>query len=87
MNYVMYLVNLFFQIYILLILIRALISWVPHNRFNPVIMFIYEATDPILAPVRKGLPPNSLGIDASPIVAILLLWILNQVIISILYLI
>ena len=87
MYYVISLIDLFFQVYILLIVIRALISWVPHNPFNPVITFISEATEPILSPIRKGLPPNSLGLDASPIVAIILLWILWQVVLSILSLI
>ena len=87
MNYLIFLINLFFQVYILLIVVRAILPWIPHNRFNPLIAFVYEVTDPILQPIRRGLPPMKIGIDASPFVAIVLLWILQQIILRILSLI
>lgn len=87
MHYIVSFIDLFFQVFILLIVIRALISWVPHNPFIPVVELITNLTEPVLGPIRKGLPPNSLGLDASPMVAIILLWILWQVVLSILSLI
>lgn len=59
-----------------LILIRALISWVNPDPFNPIVQFLYRATDPILTPIRRVVPP--LGpFDISPIVAFLILYFLN----------
>ena len=80
MDYLIFLINLFFQVYICLIAIRALLPWVPHNRFNPIISFIYEVTEPLLLPIRKGTPPTKFGIDASPFIAIFFLWIFMQII-------
>lgn len=52
-----------------LILIRALISWVNPDPFNPIVQFLYNTTEPILAPVRRFLP--AMAIDISPIIVFL----------------
>ena len=39
-----------------LIIVRALISWVNPDPFNPIVQFLYKTTDPILAPIRKFMP-------------------------------
>ena len=55
-----------------LILIRALISWVNPDPYNPIVQFLYKATEPILDPVRRILPAGlKFGIDISPIIAFL----------------
>lgn len=57
-----------------LILIRALISWVNPDPFNPIVQFLYATTDPILYPIRKLLPLSlKWGIDISPIIAFLII--------------
>jgi YggT family protein len=57
-----------------LILIRALISWVNPDPFNPIVQFLNNTTDPILYPIRKILPHGlRFGIDISPIIAFLLI--------------
>ncbi|PIP21250.1 MAG: hypothetical protein COX40_00340 [Candidatus Omnitrophica bacterium CG23_combo_of_CG06-09_8_20_14_all_40_11] len=59
-----------FSILYWLILIRALISWVNPDPYNPVVQFLYKATEPILYPIRKILPLGlRFGIDISPIIA------------------
>ena len=50
-----------------LILIRALVSWVSPDPFNPIIQFLYRMTEPVLMPIRRILPRTA--IDISPIVA------------------
>ena len=53
-----------------LILIRALISWVNPDPFNPIVQLLYKATEPILNPIRRFLPfTYTAGIDFSPVVA------------------
>lgn len=55
-----------------LILIRAIISWVSPDPLNPVVQFLYKATEPVLYPIRKILPLDlKFGIDLSPILAFL----------------
>ena len=64
-----------------LIIVRALISWVNPDPFNPIVQFLYRTTDPILAPIRKFLPP--LGpIDISPIIAFFVLYFLKMFLVS-----
>jgi YggT family protein len=61
-----------FTILYWLILIRALISWVNPDPYNPVVQFLYKTTEPILYPIRKLLPSSlRFGIDISPIIAFL----------------
>lgn len=60
-----------------LILVRALISWVNPDPFNPIVQFLNRATDPILAPIRRFMP--TLGpFDISPVIAILILIFLQK---------
>jgi YggT family protein len=59
---------------IILILIRALISWVNPDPYNPIVQVLYRSTEPLLRPFRRLLPPwRTGGIDFSPFVATLLL--------------
>ncbi|MFH1397644.1 MAG: YggT family protein [Candidatus Omnitrophota bacterium] len=63
-----------FSILYWLILIRALISWVQPDPYNPIVQFLYKTTEPILYPIRKILPLDfKFGIDISPVVAFLLI--------------
>lgn len=50
-----------------LIFVRALISWVSPDPFNPIVQFLHRTTEPILIPIRRLLPPTA--IDISPIIA------------------
>lgn len=55
-----------------LILIRALISWVNPDPYNPIVQFLYKTTESILYPIRRFLPLGfRFGIDISPIIAFL----------------
>jgi YggT family protein len=57
-----------------LILIRALISWVNPDPYNPLVQFLYKTTEPILYPLRRILPIHfHIGIDISPLIAILII--------------
>ncbi|MFH0941350.1 MAG: YggT family protein [Candidatus Omnitrophota bacterium] len=55
-----------------MIIVRALLSWVNPDPHNPIVQFLQAVTEPILAPVRRLLPPAfRWGLDISPIIAIL----------------
>lgn len=60
-----------------LVIIRALLSWVNPDPYNPIVQFIERATEPILAPFRKLVPTYRLGIDISPVIALLFLYFLK----------
>jgi YggT family protein len=65
-----------------LIVIRALVSWVSPDPYNPIVQFLYRTTDPLLDRIRRFLPP--LPIDISPIIAFMLIHVLKTFIISVL---
>jgi len=60
--------------YMWLIIIRALLSWVNPDPWNPVVQFLTRVTEPILAPIRRRVPSWRIGIDLSPLVAILAIY-------------
>lgn len=67
------------SIYILLIIIRIVFSWGMVSYTNRVMRFLVDATEPLLGPLRRIIPP--LGwIDISPIVAFLILWLFQAAI-------
>ena len=65
-----------------LLIARVVLSWTNPMGGGGVVAFIYQATEPILAPIRRVLPPTS-GIDWSPLVAMLLLGVILRVIVRI----
>ena len=54
------------------IFIRVIISWVGLDPRNPVVVFLHDITEPILAPIRQFMPRLGM-LDLSPLVAIILL--------------
>ena len=60
-----------------LIIVRALLSWVNPDPSNPIVQFIERTTEPVLAPFRRLIPTYRLGIDLSPIAALLFLYFLK----------
>ena len=80
-------INLAFDLAYVLIVVRAFLTYLPHNRYHPIIKPAYDMTEPLLSIIRKGLPPEKIGLDASPFIAIVLLYMLQQVLLNILSLI
>ena len=62
-----------------LLLARVVVSWTNPGGGGGLIAFIYQVTEPILAPIRRVLPATA-GIDFSPLVAILLLGVIIRVV-------
>ncbi|MCA1587355.1 MAG: YggT family protein [Chloroflexi bacterium] len=62
-----------------LLLARVVVSWTNPRGGGGLVAFIYQATEPLLAPIRRVLPPTA-GIDWSPLVAILLLGVIIRIV-------
>jgi YggT family protein len=60
-------------IYMWIIIIRALISWVSPDPYNPIVRILYRLTEPVLWRVRRLLPIGGIGIDFSPLIVILVI--------------
>lgn len=57
------------EIYMWVIIVSALLSWVNPDPHNPIVRFIYGVTEPVLRPIRRAIRFGP--IDVSPIIAIL----------------
>lgn len=76
-------IDVVLTIFYWLILVRALVSWVNPDPYNPIVQFLHTTTEPILAPIRRILPPNfRFGIDISPIIAFLAIIFLKSFVVS-----
>ncbi len=63
--------DIILNIYMWVIIIAALISWVTPDPYNPIVRFLYRATEPVLRPIRRTIGTALGGIDVSPVIAIL----------------
>lgn len=64
--------------YMWVLIIRALLSWVNPDPYNPIVRFLYSITDPVLYAVRRRLPASFGGIDFSPMIVILVIVFLDN---------
>ena len=77
--------DIILDIYMWAIIIRALISWVNPDPYNPIVQILTRMTEPALRPIRKLVPPYKVGIDLSPVIAILIIIFLQYALIKNLY--
>ena len=79
MNSVVDLIAFLIQVFLFIILIRVVFSFVSPFPTNAVSRFAWQVTEPVLAPIRRILPPMS-GLDLSPMVA----WLIGFLLIGVL---
>jgi len=70
-------ISLLSTVLFVLVFARVIISWTNPMGGGSLTAFIYQATEPILAPIRRIVPPAG-GFDWSPMIALLLLGVLTQ---------
>ncbi|MGR6835644.1 YggT family protein [Syntrophomonas erecta] len=77
-------VNMAFNVLVWLIIARCVLSFVRHNPYQPIIKFIYDVTEPVMAPFRRLLPAAG-GMDFSPIIAVLAITLAQKLVVDLLY--
>lgn len=65
------------DLYSLVIVVAVVMSWLPAGRRHPLAMMARSLTEPVLAPIRKAIPPMG-GLDLSPMVLLLALQFLKR---------
>ncbi len=75
------LLDLVLGAYIWIIIGRAIVSWVSADPYNPIVRFVYEVTEPLLARIRRVLPTLGGTIDFSPMVLIVAIMFLRSFIV------
>ncbi|HID90319.1 MAG TPA: YggT family protein [Anaerolineales bacterium] len=73
------LVRLLFDLYTLALIARIVLPMLGMSYAHPVMRFLWSITEPLLAPIRRHLPIVG-PFDFSPMVLILILWLVEQVI-------
>jgi len=79
-------VNIIFEVLIWLIIVRCILSFVHHDPYQPLIRFVYDVTEPIMAPFRRLIPAAG-GMDFSPIVVLLALTLLQGLVTRLLWIV
>ena len=72
------LLDLVITIYTWLVIIRVILSWLSVDSYNPFVQFIIRVTEPALSKIR-GIVPNLGGLDISPMVLILGLYLAKSI--------
>ena len=76
-----YLLRTILYIYLFIIIIQVIISWINPNVYNPITIIMYQISEPILKPIRQFIPSSG-GLDFSPLVALIIINLLMILIIS-----
>ena len=66
------------NLYMWVIIARALLSWVNPDPYNPIVRFLYNVTEPVLYAIRRRVPVFFGGIDFSPMLVILAIYFLDS---------
>lgn len=80
-----YILNLGLNVYMWLIIARALVSWVSPDPYSPIVRFLYNVTEPVMGRVRRWVPLVFGGLDLSPILIIVVIIFLDKFLVSTLY--
>jgi YggT family protein len=75
------LVDLVLSAYIWIVIGRAVVSWVSADPYNPIVRFVYQVTEPLLARIRRVVPIFGGGIDFSPMILIIAIMFLRSFIV------
>lgn len=85
MSFLLPIINAIYWIYVILIFARFVFSWIRpdpyHSVWGPLVRLTYQATEPLLAPIRKLLP-NMSGLDFSPLILLFGMNLLRNLLIS-----
>ena len=81
LNEVAYVLEFVINIYMYIIIARAIISWVNPDPYNPIVRFLYQVTEPVLSRVRRLLP-NMGGLDLSPLIVLLVIFFLQKFVVN-----
>ncbi len=71
------------RLYQSILLARVMMSWVQINPYHPAVQVLFQLTEPVLQPIRQVLP-QGIGLDFSPVIAMILVQLVTEVIAAVL---
>ena len=75
-------INIILTIYMYVIIARAILSWVSPDPYNPIVQMLFKITEPVLNPLRRLIPMGKMGMDLSPMIAILIIFFLKRFLVA-----
>ncbi|MDA8126002.1 MAG: YggT family protein [Deltaproteobacteria bacterium] len=63
--------NVALSVYLWIVIIRAVLSWVNPDPYNPIVRIIHQLTEPVMSRVRRWIPIRGMAIDFSPLIILL----------------
>ncbi len=78
-------ISIVLQLYMWIIIARAVLSWVNPDPYNPIVQFLHRATDPLLYKVRRWIPFRGGSIDFTPMIVILAIIFLQSFLVETLH--
>lgn len=75
-------VDIVLNLYMWILIARAILSWVNPDPYNPIVKFLYNITEPLMYRVRRILPLQFGGIDLTPMVIIIAIIFLRSFIVQ-----
>jgi YggT family protein len=76
------LIDIVLNIYMWLIIGRAILSWVNPDPYNPIVRFLYNVTEPVLGFLRRRFPLVYGGLDLAPLVVLLIIVFLQRFVVA-----
>ena len=77
--------HMIINIYIWVVIIAALITWVRPDPFNPIVQTLYRLTEPVYAWIRRYIPTVIGGIDLAPLIVIFALQFIDLFFVKLLF--
>lgn len=77
MNTLTFLLSTVIELYTMVLLLRIWMQWAHCDFYNPFSQFVVKVTQPIIEPLRRVIPAMG-GIDFSPMILVLLLYVINM---------
>lgn len=74
-------IDILLSLYMWVVIISALISWVNPDPYNPIVRFLRQATDPVFQRIRRYVPSAG-GLDFSPILVILVIIFMQKFLVA-----
>lgn len=79
---VAYILGTALHLYMWVIIVRAFLSWVSPDPKNAIVLILIRITEPVLASIRRRLPIGGMGLDLSPMVALLAIYFLQAFVVT-----
>jgi len=77
--------SLILNFYMWIVIASVIVSWVNADPRNPIVRFLYNATEPLFYRVRRAIPAVAAGIDFSPLIVIVAIYFLEAFLVRSLY--